>query len=111
MIVPEVAQYLPEIRVLCEQYGLERMRIIGSATNEKKFSPETSDVDFLVKFSNEHENLKERFLALGEALKKTCHRPVEVVFESALQNDVFRKIVEKSNVLIYDCMRTETTPN
>lgn len=102
MIVPEVAQHLPEIRTLCQQYGVERMSIIGSATDEEKFSPETSDVDCLVKFSNEDENLNERFLKLGEALEKACHRPVEVVFESALQNDAFRKIVEKSKVVIYD---------
>ena len=102
MIVPEVAQHLPEIRALCQQYGVERMSVFGSATNEEKFSPETSDVDCLVKFSNEHENLHERFLDLGEALEKVCHRPVEVVFESALQNDLFRKIVEQSKILIYD---------
>ncbi|MEI6416459.1 MAG: nucleotidyltransferase domain-containing protein, partial [Verrucomicrobiota bacterium] len=83
-------------------YGVERMSLIGSATNKEKFSPETSDVDCLVKFSNEHENLNERFLGLGGALGKACHRPVEVVFESALQNDAFRKIVEKSKILIYD---------
>ncbi len=102
MIVPEVAQYLPAMRILCKQHGVERMSLIGSATNKEKFSPETSDVDCLVKFSNEHENLNERFLGLGEALEKACHRPVEVVFESALQNDAFCKIVEKSKILIYD---------
>jgi len=108
MIVPEVAQYLPEMRALCQQYGVERMSIIGSATNEGKFSPETSDVDCLVKFSHEHENLNERFLALGEALEKACHRSVEVVFESALQNDAFRKIVEKSRVIIYNAVHDST---
>ena len=102
MIVPEVAQHLPAMRALCKQYGVERMSLIGSVTNKEKFSPETSDVDCLVKFSNEQENLNERFLGLGEALEKTCHRPVEVIFESALQNDAFRKIVEKSKILIYD---------
>ncbi|MBX9577821.1 MAG: hypothetical protein K2W97_05030 [Chthoniobacterales bacterium] len=102
MIVLEVAQHLPEIRALCQQYGVERMSIIGSATNEEKFSPETSDVDCLVKFFDDHENLNERFLGLGEALEKACHRPVEVIFESALQNDIFRKMVEKSKVVIYD---------
>ena len=102
MIVPEVAQHLPAMRILCKQYGVERMSLIGSVTNKEKFFPETSDIDCLVKFSNEHENLNERFLGLGEALEKTCHRPVEVVFESALQNDAFRKIVEKSKILIYD---------
>lgn len=102
MIVPEVEKFLPEIRSLCQQYAVERMSIIGSATNKEKFSPETSDLDCLVKFSNEDENRNERFLGLGEALEKACHRPVEMTFESALQNDAFRKIVEKSKVLIYD---------
>jgi predicted nucleotidyltransferase len=102
MIAPEVAKFLPEIRDLCRHYAVERMHLIGSATDEKKFLPERSDLDCLVKFANEDDHLYERFLALGEALEKACHRPVEIVFESALQNELFRDIVEQSAVLVYD---------
>lgn len=104
MIVAEVEKFLPEIRALCKEYGVERMSIIGSATNKEKFSPETSDLDCLVKFFSEQDNLNERFLGLTEALEKACLRPVEVIFESALQNDFFRQIVEKSQVVIYDAI-------
>ncbi|MBM3856355.1 MAG: hypothetical protein FJ390_00145 [Verrucomicrobia bacterium] len=105
MIVPEVAQHLPEIRTLCQQYDVERMSIIGSATNKEKFSPETSDLDCLVKFFNE-DDCGKKLLSLTEALQKTCHRPVEVISESILKNysanHPLRQIVEKSQVVIYN---------
>lgn len=108
MIVPEIEKFLPQICTLCQQYGVERMSIIGSATNKEKFSPETSDLDCLVKFFNEDENGDERFFGLTQALQKVCHRPVEMVSESVLKNysrnHPLRQIIEKSQVIIYNAL-------
>ncbi len=105
MLVPEVAQYLPKIRALCQEYGVKRMSIIGSATNKEKFSPQTSDVDGLVEFLKEEDSDK-KLLSLTKDLKKICQRPVELLLERILENyqenHPLRQIVEKSKVLIYD---------
>ncbi|WP_211236509.1 nucleotidyltransferase family protein [Arthrobacter castelli] len=37
------------IRGACEQYGVERLRVFGSALSDR-FDPEHSDIDFLVDF-------------------------------------------------------------
>lgn len=102
MIAPEIAQHLPEIRALCKRQGVERMSLFGSATRED-FSPETSDVDCLIKFLNINKpGIADRYFNLIEGLEQTCHRPVDIVFEGAMKNYIFREIVEKSKVLIYD---------
>ena len=107
MIVPEVANVLPEIRALCERQGVERMSLFGSATRED-FSPETSDVDCLVKFSSDKKNLGDRYFNLIEGLEKTWQRPVDIVFEGPMKNYIFREIVENSKILIYDNSNEKT---
>ncbi len=104
MITTLVAEALPQIRLLCQLQGVERMSLFGSATTEN-FSPETSDVDCLVKFFDEesiYTSLADRYFDLNEALEKTLKRPVDLVTERSICNPFFREIVEKSKILIYD---------
>lgn len=105
MIVPEIALYLSDMRVLCQQYAVKRMSIIGSATDPGKFSPETSDLDCLVLFLKEEEE-EGRLLQFADALEQICGRPVEIVLESTLAAysayHPLRQIVEKSKILVYD---------
>ncbi len=105
MIVPEIARHLSEIRALCQHYGLERMSVIGSATDKEKFSPETSDLDCLVKFLNEKDS-SDALIHLTVALEKICQRPVEMILESTVEKALpmhpLRQIIEKSKVVIYN---------
>ena len=104
MIASLVSKALPEIHILCQRQGVERMSLFGSATTEH-FSPETSDVDCLVKFFDEesiYTNLVDRFFDLTDALERTLKCPVDLITERSISNPVFREIVEKSKVLIYD---------
>ncbi len=105
MIAPLVEEALPEIRALCERQGVERMSLFGSAVSDR-FSPETSDVDCLVKFAHSGKlDLADRYFDLIEGLERTLGRPVDIVFEGYMRNPIFHDVVEKSKVLIYD------TPN
>ncbi len=102
MIATLVSEALPQIRALCKRQGVERMSLFGSATT-KDFSPETSDVDCLVKFFDINKpGIADRYFNLIEGLEKTFQRPVDIVFEGSIRNPIFREIVEKSKVLIYD---------
>ena len=95
MIAPEIAQHLPGIRAICKRQGVERMSFFGSAARED-FSPETSDVDCLIKFLKINKpGIADRYFNLIEGLEKTCHRPVDIVFEGTMKNYIFQKIVEK----------------
>lgn len=94
MIVPEIAQVLPEIGALCEHQGVERMSLFGSATT-KDFSPETSDVDCLIKFSHSGKpDLADRYFDLVEGLEHTLRRSVDIVFEGYMRNPIFLKLLK-----------------
>lgn len=102
MIVPEVSQHLSQIRALCEQYGVERMNLFGSSTNKEKFSPETSDVDCLVKFFNSDQpEITDRHLNLAKNLESVLKRSVDLVTEQSINNPILHAIVERSKILIY----------
>ena len=107
MIAPLVSEALPEIRALCKRYGVERMSLFGSATTEN-FSSETSDVDFVVDFFDINKpGISDRYFDLIEGLEKTLRRHVDIVFENSMRNPIFREVVEKSKVLIYDSSNTK----
>ncbi len=107
MIATEVANALPEIRALCQRQGVERMSLFGSATT-KHFSPETSDVDFIVKFFDSNKcGFADRYLNLAEELEHVLHRSVDLVTERSIRNPTFRKVVDQSKILIYDAPLTK----
>ena len=102
MIAPLVEEALPEIRALCQRYGVERMSLFGSATTEK-FSPETSDVDCLVKFfDSDKPGIADRYFELAEELEHALHRSVDLLTERSVRNPIFRQCLEQSKILVYD---------
>ena len=102
MIASIVSESLPEIRALCKRQRVHRMSVFRSATTED-FSPESSDVDFLVSFFDSNTpSITDRYFNLVESLEKALHRPVDLVTEKSIRNPYFREAVEKSKVLIYD---------
>lgn len=78
------------------------MSLFGSATT-KYFSPESSDIDCLVRFFDINKpGIADCYFGLIEGLEKIFQRPVDIVFEDSIRNPIFREIVEKLKVLIYD---------
>ncbi|MFZ4116434.1 MAG: nucleotidyltransferase family protein [Chthoniobacterales bacterium] len=108
MIAPLVEAALPEIRALCERYGVERMSLFGSATTEK-FSPETSDVDCLVKFfDSDKRGIVNRYWELTQGLEHTLQHPVDLLTERSVKNPIFRDCLEQSKILIYESSNTKS---
>lgn len=102
MIAPLVEEALPEIRALCKRYGVERMSLFGSAITEN-FSPETSDVDFVIDFfDNDRPGLADRYLNLAEGLEQLLGRSVDLITERSIRNPVFLEVVKNSKIPIYD---------
>lgn len=102
MIAPLVAEALPKIRALCKRQGVERMSLFGSAVSDH-FSPETSDIDFIVKFSDSNKpGIADRYWDLAESLEQILRRPVDLLTERSIRSPFFRKTVENSKISIYD---------
>ncbi|MFT4052709.1 MAG: nucleotidyltransferase domain-containing protein [Microbacterium sp.] len=77
------------IRRVCERYGVERLRVFGSVLTDR-FDPETSDVDFLVTFQSERENLFHDFFDLKFELERIVGRGVDLVVERSVRNPFFK---------------------
>lgn len=88
------------IRRACEQYGVQRLRIFGSALTDR-FDVETSDVDFLVDFLPEREDLFNDYFDLKCELERIVGRDVDLVDAGSIHNPFFKKAVLESAQDIY----------
>lgn len=94
-------QRMGAIEQLCRRYGVARLALIGSATEEASFDPPRSDVDFLVDFSGE-EQLFARYIDLKEALESVLGRPVDLIMARAVRNPFFLREIMRKQVLVYE---------
>ncbi|MGO0604485.1 nucleotidyltransferase family protein [Brevibacterium linens] len=75
---------------LCREYGVERLRIFGSAV-AGNFDPESSDVDFIVDFLPDRANLFQDYFGLLEGLTELLERKVDLVVGRTMRNPYFRE--------------------
>lgn len=80
---------LEAIARACKRYGVERLRVFGSALTDA-FDPEGSDIDFLVEFVAGNTNLFNDYFDLKFELERITGRPVDLVDASAIRNPFFR---------------------
>ena len=73
----------------CKLYGVERLRIFGSALSDR-FDPEASDIDFLVDFASGNANLFHDYFDLKFELERITGHPVDLVDASAVRNPYCR---------------------
>lgn len=79
------------IRRACERHGVARLRIFGSAVDPLRFNPETSDIDFLVDFHPNNENLLVDYFDLKEELERITGRPVDLITSRSIKNPYFKQ--------------------
>lgn len=88
------------VRRACQKYGVERLRVFGSAITDS-FDPEKSDVDFLVSFLPGRDNLFQDFFKLKSELSQITGRDVDLVMERAVTNPFFKATVFETAQEIY----------
>ncbi len=76
------------IAVVCERFGVARLRMFGSALRED-FDPKTSDVDFLVDFDDDAEATVAALLSLRRELEAVVGRRVDLVDAHVIRNPYF----------------------
>lgn len=80
---------LDAIALTCKRYGVERLRIFGSALTDR-FDPEGSDIDLLVDFAPGNTNLFHDYFDLKFELERITGHPVDLVDASVVRNPYFR---------------------
>ena len=80
---------LDAIARACKRYGVERLRVFGSALTDH-FDRERSDIDFLVDFAPGNANLFRDYFDLKFELERITGQPVDLVDASAVRSPYFR---------------------
>lgn len=108
-MIEMVTQKKRELADLCQRFKVERLDLFGSAA-DGSFRSDTSDLDFLVRFTNPEPtgDYADRYLDLADAMERLFQRPVDLVTEQSVRNPYFRRVVEASRQLIYERQDTQT---
>ena len=103
-MVSLIENNMKAIQDVCKKHHVRSLYVVGSATNEKRFLPE-SDVDFLYRFRKEDiEEMEyaDNFFDLLFALQDLLNRKVDLVAEEKMWNPYFIESINKSKQLVYE---------
>jgi hypothetical protein len=94
------------IVALCEQHGVRRLSVFGSAVTGT-FDPATSDVDFLVDLGEYDDRVGRRFMRVIVALEDLMGRRIDVVTEPVTK-PWLRDEVDATKVTICESASSQT---
>lgn len=97
-----ISRHIEQIRSICSEHNVEQLFIFGSVAADN--IKEQSDVDILVQFSPQLNPVKyfDNYMDFKEKLESVLDRKVDIVENQAVRNPVFRKILDRDKVLIYE---------
>jgi predicted nucleotidyltransferase len=101
-MIPEIEQHRAEIISICEEFGLERLELFGSAISNE-FNSERSDIDFLVVFPTDFDYgpWGARETELRMRFEQLLGRNVDLVVLKWVRNPYVRRSIERNRVLLY----------
>ena len=77
-MITAITSHREELAALCRRFHVRRLDVFGSAARAADFDPARSDLDFLVEFAGEGDELT-RFVDFKEALEALLARRVDLV--------------------------------
>ncbi|MCX6235092.1 MAG: nucleotidyltransferase domain-containing protein [Bacteroidetes bacterium] len=97
-----IGQNIDKIKKLCSDHHVEQLFIFGSI-NTEKFN-EQSDVDILIQFSSRIDPTEyfNNYMDFKEQLESMLNREVDIVENQAVRNPIFRKILDRDKILVYE---------
>ncbi len=91
-----IAEQQDALRGLCRRFGVTRLDMFGSAAGGADFDVAASDVDLLVEFAAEEDDLA-RFLEFKRALEALLGRHVDLFDRKAIETS--RNYIRKRHIL------------
>ncbi|MCK9421039.1 MAG: nucleotidyltransferase domain-containing protein [Bacteroidales bacterium] len=86
---------------LCEKHKVKELYLFGSILSDR-FN-DSSDIDMLIQFSNvDLLDYFDNYMDLKEQFAQLLKRPVDLVEDQAIKNPIFRKVVDRDKVLLYE---------
>ena len=101
-MIPEIEQHRDEIIAICEEFGVERLYLFGSASTPA-FERGRSDIDFLVIYPDDFDYgpFGSRHIELKERLEGIVGCSVDLVMGRNLRNPIFIESVRNTQQLVY----------
>jgi predicted nucleotidyltransferase len=100
-VIAELVERHDGLVRLCEQFGVTRLDVFGSATGGD-FDAARSEVDFLVELDPPAGMARfDAYFGLKEALEALLGRSVDLVDPSALANPYIAEAVERTRESLY----------
>lgn len=96
-----ITDNLQAIRAICEQLGVARLELFGSAARDD-FDPETSDIDVIVEFLDYGSGITDRYFGLTDALQNLLGRSVDITSARKLSNPYFLDEIEADRITLYE---------
>ena len=100
-MIAQIAVQSDQIARLCEQYGVRKLEVFGSAATGE-FYAESSDIDLIADFADRSPADTRRYLAFAEELESLFGRPVDRLTRQPITNPYFRASVNASRTTIYE---------
>lgn len=97
-----INQHIDQIKKICSDHQVEQLFLFGSIITDK-FSNQ-SDVDVLIQFSSFIDPLDyfNNYMDFKEKLEDVLNREIDIVENQAVRNPIFRRILDRDKVLIYE---------
>jgi len=94
-MIADIATHREELRELCRRFQVRRLDVFGSAARGD-FDPARSDLDFLVEFAAQEDDLA-RIADFKEALEALLARRVDLVDRKAIESS--QNYIRKRHIL------------
>ena len=100
-----IEAYIPQIKVLMLQYGVEKAYAFGSAA--RGTMQPNSDVDFVIRFpvNLDFHSYATQYFDLLDALKQLLHRDVDLLAEETITNPYLIENINQHKLAILWCLR------
>lgn len=100
-LMDQIDLYRSRLIALCELHKVQQFYLFGSILSTR-FN-ESSDVDVLVQFGKiELMEYFDNYMDFKEKLEELFQRPVDLVENQAIRNPIFRKVIDREKLLVYE---------
>ena len=99
-MIAKLVALQPEIARLCQQYGVRRLDVFGSAATGDH-DPLKSDFDFVIDFADYGPGIGTRFIAFADALESLLGRSVDLVFDRSMKTRM-RDFIEPQREVVFE---------
>jgi len=86
---------------LCEKHRVKQLYLFGSVLTDRFL--DSSDIDILVQFRViELEQYLDNYMDFKDKLEELFKRQVDLVENQAIRNPIFRQVVDREKLLVYE---------